>query len=70
VCAIGEKFAPLQDMPQLGAAREQLAAGLRVIFHGRYAIYYAPRENELVIVRVIHGARDAAALAEQGGFEE
>ena len=27
-------------------------------------------EHELVIVRVLHGARDAAALAEHGGFAE
>jgi hypothetical protein len=25
-------------------------------------------ERELVIVRVLHGARDAAVLAEHGGF--
>jgi hypothetical protein len=24
---------------------------------------------ELIIVRVLHGARDAAAIAEQGGFQ-
>jgi len=26
-----------------------------------YAIYYLPTEHELVIVRVLHGARDSAA---------
>jgi toxin ParE1/3/4 len=55
-------------MPRLGASRDQLAPGLRVIFHGRYAIYYAPRDEELVIVRVIHGAREITALSGQGGF--
>lgn len=25
-------------------------------------------QRELVVVRVLHGARDAAALAERGGF--
>jgi plasmid stabilization system protein ParE len=29
---------------------------------------YLHDERELVIVRVLHGARDAAALAEHGGF--
>jgi toxin ParE1/3/4 len=33
-------------------------------------IYYRPDERELIIVRVLHGARDAAALAEHGGFAE
>jgi hypothetical protein len=27
-------------------------------------------DTELMIVRVLHGARDAAALAEQGGFAD
>jgi toxin ParE1/3/4 len=49
-------------------AREQFAPGLRVTFSGSYAIFYVHDEHELVIVRVLHGARDAAALAEQGGF--
>jgi toxin ParE1/3/4 len=70
LAAIQEKFEPLRQMPSLGPLREQLAPGLRVIFHGHYAIYYMPREDELVIVRVLHGARDIAAIAEQGGFSE
>jgi toxin ParE1/3/4 len=39
-----------------------------VTFHGAYAIYYMPRPEALVIVRVLHGARDAIAVAERGGF--
>jgi toxin ParE1/3/4 len=41
---------------------------LRVTFSGSYAIYILSNERELVIVRVLHGARDAAFLAEHGGF--
>lgn len=55
-------------MPGSGAPRDQLARGLRVLFHRAYAIYYLAGAAEVVIVRVIHGARDAAALAERGGF--
>jgi hypothetical protein len=40
---------------------------LRVGFSGNYAIYYLHNEHELVIVRVLHGARDAAVVAEHGG---
>ena len=58
----------LQRFPLSGPAREMFAPGLRVTFHGHYAIYYLPQAEELVIVRVLHGARDANALAEQGGF--
>jgi toxin ParE1/3/4 len=41
-----------------------------VKFHGAYAIYYTPTASELIIVRVLHGARDAAAIADRGGFVE
>ena len=37
-------------------------------FHGKYAIYYLSLPDELVIVRVVHGARDIVVLAEGGGF--
>jgi len=41
---------------------------LRVVFHGSYAIYYRPTPDAIVIVRVLHGKRDAEAIAEGGGF--
>ena len=37
-------------------------------FHGAYAIYYSPGADDLVIVRVLHGARDLKAISEQSGF--
>jgi toxin ParE1/3/4 len=58
----------LEQFPFSGTAREQLAAGLRVIIEGNYAIYYTVTETEIVIIRVLHGARDTAAIAERGGF--
>jgi hypothetical protein len=35
---------------------------LRVHFHRDYALYYRFTEREVIIVRVVHGARDARAL--------
>ena len=55
-------------MPSSGAPRDQLGRGLRMLFHQAYAIYYLAGAAEVVIVRVLHGARDVAALAERGGF--
>lgn len=49
--------------------RPQLAPDLRVVFHGAYAIYYRPGGNAVTIMRVLHGARDLTAIADQGGFE-
>jgi toxin ParE1/3/4 len=39
-----------------------------VTFHSPYAIYYLPLADAVVIVRIIHGARDIATLAERGAF--
>jgi len=44
------------------------AAGLRVTFHGAYALYFVTSATELVVIRVLHGARDARVIAERGGF--
>jgi len=59
---------PVRHFPGSGAAREQLATGLRVCFSGNYAIYYMHDKHAVTIIRVLHGSRDAAALAEHGGF--
>jgi toxin ParE1/3/4 len=59
---------PLRQFPGSGPAREQFAAGLRVWFSGNYAIYYLHDDNAVTIIRVLHGSRDAVALAQPGGF--
>jgi len=35
--------------------------------HGRYLVAFLPFEQEVLIVRIIHGARDLSALFEEGG---
>jgi toxin ParE1/3/4 len=66
--AIEAAFHRVREFPLSGPARDQLAPGLRVTFHGAYAIYYAPRADAIVIIRVLHSSRDAVALVERGGF--
>jgi ParE toxin of type II toxin-antitoxin system, parDE len=51
-----------------GTPRPHLAYDLRVIFYEKYAIYYLPSHDEIVIVRVLHGSRDIATIADEGGF--
>jgi toxin ParE1/3/4 len=70
VAAIKVDFDQLAIFPLSGVSRAHLAADLRVKFHGAYGIYYMPAARELIIVRVLHGARDAAAIAERGGFAD
>jgi toxin ParE1/3/4 len=69
VDAIKAEFDPLLQFPLMCPPREQFGPNLRVVFHSHYAVYYLPAERELIIVRVLHGARDAVAIAEQGGFK-
>ena len=38
--------------------------------HGAYAIYYMVTERELIVVRVLHGARDIVAIANEGGLDQ
>ncbi len=59
---------PVRHFPHAAPARDLLAPGLRVTFHGAYAVYFRPLPDAMVIVRVLHGARDASAIAERGGF--
>lgn len=66
VTGLTGRFADVQQFPHMGAARERLASGLWVLIHDKYAIYYLPRPEEIVIVRVLHGSRDVSALAERG----
>ncbi|WP_324421640.1 type II toxin-antitoxin system RelE/ParE family toxin [Bradyrhizobium sp.] len=56
------KFQPLRQFPEMRAAREQLAEGLRAIPYRDYVIYYLAEPDALVIARVLHGARDARAI--------
>jgi len=49
-----------------GAGRPELGDDLRVMFCERYAIYYLPRSEEIIIVRVLHGSRDLDAITSEG----
>ncbi|MFY9745074.1 MAG: type II toxin-antitoxin system RelE/ParE family toxin [Acidobacteriaceae bacterium] len=58
----------LLKLPLSGSSRGELADDLRVTFCEKYAIYYLPRVDEIIIVRVLHGSRDVDAIADEGGF--
>lgn len=62
------RLGQLSRAPLSGGARPELADGLQVTFCEKYAIYYLPRADEIVVVRVLHGSRDIEAIAEDGGF--
>ena len=68
VHAIEASFERIRHFPRSGPARPSFGDGLRVTFYRSYAAYYVIHPGSIVIVRVIHGARDAAAIAERDGF--
>lgn len=61
-------FGRLLDYPLSAPPRDHLAEGLRALIHGSYAAYFQVIAEEVVIVRVLHGARDLDAIAASGGF--
>jgi toxin ParE1/3/4 len=61
-------FEPIRHFPLSGPSRGHLAPALRVTFRAPYAIYYVPLPDAVVIIRVLHGAREVTTIAEQGGF--
>ena len=52
----------MREFPEMGVTREQLAPGLRALPYRDYVMYYRADAHALVIVRVLHGARDARAI--------
>ena len=39
-------------------ARPELGDGIRTCAHGRYLIVFQPSDQDVLIIRVLHGARD------------
>lgn len=58
---IEQKFKPLRHHPELGPRRDTILPGLRALIYRDYVIYYRVTETALIIVRVLHGARDTVA---------
>ena len=56
---VHEKFALLADNPGIGRQREELAPALRSIPQGKHVIFYRPVSEGILVVRVLHGSRDA-----------
>jgi plasmid stabilization system protein ParE len=45
-------------MGHSGSPRNNISPGLRLAVHGRYNIYFRVTSTEVIIVRVLHSARD------------
>ncbi len=54
-------FAMFARHPEIGGPRDELKRGVRSHAVGNYVIFYRIRESAVVILRVLHGARDVGA---------
>ncbi len=52
----------LAEQPLMGAPRDALAPGLRVLPQARFLIFYRYREPVVEIARVLHASRDVTAI--------
>lgn len=50
--------ARIADAPLAFPARAELSPRLRASAHGRYVIFFRPSSSGILIVRILHGARD------------
>jgi toxin ParE1/3/4 len=57
-----QQFVQLARNPEIGESQEHIKPRLRRISQGNYIIYYLPRGSDLIIARVLHGARDIQDL--------
>lgn len=55
--AFEKKFELLAGQPRLGAARSDIAPGLRHCPTGNYLILYREIDDGIEVVRIVHGAR-------------
>ena len=51
------RFKLLLKFPYTGESQDRFRPGLRSIVEGSYVIFYEPRPDEILIYRVLHGAR-------------
>ena len=52
-------FALLADYPEAGPAMPKLGKGIRCLVHRKHRIFYVVRDDVVLILRFVHGARDA-----------
>lgn len=53
----------ISDHPQAAPLRSEFGEGVRMVTLGRYLILYTMHDEDVVIERVVHGARDPKRLA-------
>ena len=59
-------FALLRDHPHAGPATPEFGKAYRCLIHQRHRIFYTVENSRILIVRVLHHARDAKTVLGRG----
>ncbi|MGD9713166.1 MAG: type II toxin-antitoxin system RelE/ParE family toxin, partial [Thermomicrobiales bacterium] len=59
---IEAKMVQAADHPGVFPMRDDVLEGLRSARHGRYLVFFMVTDEEVQIVRVLHGARDLPSI--------
>jgi toxin ParE1/3/4 len=59
---IFHRCAVFAAQPAAAAPADQFQAGLRYFAVGRYVVFYRPEEDGILVIRVLHGARNIEEL--------
>jgi toxin ParE1/3/4 len=59
---VHQKLVRLADFPGIGRTRKELAPGLRSIPEGQYVIFYRTTSKGILVIRVLHGSREAKRI--------
>jgi len=62
--ALTSRFVALSTSPRMGRPRGELADGLRSVAFRKYVIFYSYQNRNLLMERVLHGARDIKRIFE------
>ena len=60
--ALFRSFETLAANPQIGRQRPDIREGLRSLVHAPHVIFFTAMENDIGIIRILHGSRDIEAL--------
>jgi toxin ParE1/3/4 len=62
---IERRYQILQDYPFAGRSRDELLPDLRSLTAGKYEVFYFVTDQQVQIVRILHGSRDIERIFEE-----
>lgn len=65
VDSIASRLFLIANYPRIGRPRDDIRTGLRSLTVGGYVVFYRIDNEDVVILRILHGKRDIARLLEK-----